>query len=463
MVFMPPQHGKSELVSRRLPAYILGRNPKTKIIVSSYSAVLASSFNRDCQRIIDNQTYNDVFPNTILNQSNVVTVSDSWLRNSEIFEVVTHGGFLKAVGVGGSLTGTPVDVGIIDDPVKDSLEASSPTYKQRNWEWYNDVFSTRLHNKSKQLLTMTRWDVNDLAGMILKHSAKDWTVLHLPAIKENNLTQEDPRKIGEALWENKHSLARLLKVKETSMRTFVALYQQDPKPVETGGEFYKHFKIAKHTGDCSYDPTLPLHLSFDENVNPYFPCGIFQIKGKKIMLIKEIAARNPNNTVSWVCREIERLYPAHKSGMFIYGDATSQKADVKQEKGHDLFKLIIDLLDHYKPTRRVSKANPSVVMRGMFINTIFETNYGEIEFIVDTKCEEAITDFVMVKEAADGTKDKSTDVDMQTGVRHQRYGHFSDLTDYLICYAFSIDYLNYQRGDRPVQYQGGSNEAAESW
>ena len=125
MVFMPPQHGKSELVSRNCPAYILGKMPTAKIVLASYSFHLSSSFNRDCQRIIDSKEYKEVFPDTFLNSSNVVSVAGSWLRNSEIFETVGHGGFLKSVGVGGSLTGTPADFAIIDDPVKDSLEAMS--------------------------------------------------------------------------------------------------------------------------------------------------------------------------------------------------------------------------------------------------------------------------------------------------------------------------------------------------
>ena len=73
MVFMPPQHGKSELTSRRLPAYILGINPKAKIIGCSYSADLATSFNRDVQRIIDDEKYKDVFQDTYLYSSNVRT------------------------------------------------------------------------------------------------------------------------------------------------------------------------------------------------------------------------------------------------------------------------------------------------------------------------------------------------------------------------------------------------------
>ena len=101
---MPPQHGKSEGSTRRLPAYLLGKNPDRKVVVSSYNATFARKFNRDIQRIIDDKEYYKLFPETVLNQSNVVAISDSWLRNSEEFEIVNNKGSLKAVGRGGALT-----------------------------------------------------------------------------------------------------------------------------------------------------------------------------------------------------------------------------------------------------------------------------------------------------------------------------------------------------------------------
>lgn len=228
MVFMPPQHGKSELATRQLPAYILGIRPATKICVCSYSATLAESFNRDIQRIIDDIPYHDVFPKTILNESNVTTdAHGAYLRNSEIFETVGFRGFVKTVGVGGSLTGTPIDVGIIDDPLKDREEAMSIRIREKVWSWYTDVFKTRLHNGSQQLVIMTRWDQDDLAGRILK-TESDWIVVSLQAIKERE-TPGDPRQIGEALWPDRHSLDRLLNIRETSPFTFNSLYQQEPK------------------------------------------------------------------------------------------------------------------------------------------------------------------------------------------------------------------------------------------
>jgi phage terminase large subunit-like protein len=244
MVFMPPQHGKSQLTTRLFPAYLLGKYPNKKIVVSSYNATLASRFNRDIQRVIDDKKYHDVFPKTVLNESNVVTISESYLRNSEIFEIVGFNGFLKTVGRGGALTGTPVDIGIIDDPIKDRAEAMSETIRETLWSWYQDVFETRLHNDSQQLLIQTRWHEEDLAGKLLKRD-NDWEIIILEAIKEND-KDYDPREIGDVLWDEKHSLERILKVKETSPLTFNSLYQQDPKPTDDMGLLWTKNLLEKY-------------------------------------------------------------------------------------------------------------------------------------------------------------------------------------------------------------------------
>lgn len=229
MVFMPPQHGKSEMTTRRLPAFLVGRNPDLKIAICSYSATIASNFNRDIQRIIDDKPYYDVFPETSLNENSAINPSkNTFLRNSEVFEIIGRQGFVKTVGVGGSLTGTPVDIGIIDDPFKDREEAMSVRIRDKVYSWYTDVFKTRLHNDSQQLLVMTRWDADDLAGRILQ-TERDWEVITYQAIKERE-TPGDPRDIGQPLWPERHSLERILAIKETSPFTFSSLYQQEPKP-----------------------------------------------------------------------------------------------------------------------------------------------------------------------------------------------------------------------------------------
>lgn len=104
IVQMPPQHGKSEGSSRKLPAFMLGLDPDKKICIGSYAATIARDFNRDVQRIIDTPSYRELFPETYLNGSNVVTMANTYLRNSDVIEMVGHKGLLRVVGRGGSLT-----------------------------------------------------------------------------------------------------------------------------------------------------------------------------------------------------------------------------------------------------------------------------------------------------------------------------------------------------------------------
>ena len=186
MVFMPPRHGKSELTSRRFPAWLLGRNPRAKIIATSYAAELASSFNRDVQRIIDEPKFQELFPNTKLNGANVRTTK-SWLRNNDIFEVVDHGGFYRCAGVGGAITGLGGDFLIIDDPFKNYEEAKSPTIRRKVFEWYTSTLYTRQEKNAGILLIQTRWHEDDLAGLLLQMQSKggdyadQWEVVNFPA------------------------------------------------------------------------------------------------------------------------------------------------------------------------------------------------------------------------------------------------------------------------------------------
>lgn len=269
MVFMPPQHGKSEIISRNFPAWALGKNPDLKIVGCSYSSDLAEQFSRSIQRTIDSKEYQSIFPETYLSGSNIRTDTKGFLRNVDIFETVGHRGFYKAVGVGGSLTGTPVDIAIIDDPVKDANEANSTTYRQRVWDWYNTVLSTRLHNDSKQLFIMTRWHEDDLAGRILKAEPQDWTVLSIPAIceSEHDGALHSPRHIGDALWENRHSKRKLEKQKARAPREFSALYQQHPT-IEGGNivkrDWFRRISMAEFTA-MRYNE--PMHFYLDTAYN----------------------------------------------------------------------------------------------------------------------------------------------------------------------------------------------------
>ena len=237
IVEMPPRHGKSELVSRRLPAYLLGRNPDARIIACSYSADLSSLLNRDVQRIIEDRAYAALFPATQLWSSNVRAVANgSYLRNSDIFEIVNRRGYYRSAGVGGGITGMGFDFGIIDDPIKNRADADSRTIRESIWEWYTSTFRTRAEDNACILLTMTRWHEDDLAGRLIKamrddHEADQWTVIRLPAIAEATpASHYEQRAEGEALWPGKYPLDVLQQIRSAiGARAWAALYQQSPR------------------------------------------------------------------------------------------------------------------------------------------------------------------------------------------------------------------------------------------
>lgn len=238
MVFMPPQHGKSEGSTRRLPAFLVGKNPDNKLAIVSYNAPKARKFNREIQRIIDSPEYHEIFPNTNLNASNVTTVAGSWLRNADECEIVGYRGGFKTVGVGGALTGEPVDILIMDDIYKDAKTAWSPIVRESVSDWYDTVAETRLHNDSQQLIVFTRWHEDDLAGTLLrqqgiydeKENPDGWVVVVYKAIKEGKPTEYDPRQEGEALWAERHNLKKLQSIRKRNPQVFDSLYQQDPQP-----------------------------------------------------------------------------------------------------------------------------------------------------------------------------------------------------------------------------------------
>lgn len=253
----PPQHGKSELSSRMLPAFMLGLNPDLKICICSYAATIAKDFNRDVQRLIDCNEYRYVFPETQLNGENVVTVATNYLRNSDVFEIVGHTGSLRVVGRGGSLTSKTVDVMIYDDLYKDSLEANSPIVRQTTWDWYTKVARSRLHNDSQELIVFTRWHPEDIIGKLIeldsepvikaeKWSDMDnipenaWILVNFEAIKTGVPTELDSRKRGIALWPERHSLNKLISTKKLDPIGFQCLYQGDPGNAE--GKLYQPFK-----------------------------------------------------------------------------------------------------------------------------------------------------------------------------------------------------------------------------
>jgi predicted phage terminase large subunit-like protein len=224
MLFVPPRHGKSEMTTVRYPMWRLERDPSTRIIVGAYSAALSLKFSRKMRRIAKER----------INLSPEQKSVEDWATD--------EGGGVRAVGVGGGVTGMGANLIIIDDPVKSREEANSETYRDKCYEWYTDDLLTRLEPGGAIILIMTRWHDDDLAGRILaSDSGDEWTVIKLPAIAEEN----DPlgRKPGEALCPERYDVAALQRLARVLKSSFDALFQQRPQPA--GGTIFKEEWFAR--------------------------------------------------------------------------------------------------------------------------------------------------------------------------------------------------------------------------
>ena len=250
-ISMPPQHGKSELATRRFPAWVIGRQPWKKIMIGTYNQDFANDFGSQIREIMTMPQYDAVFKTKFLKGS-----------KAKDFLVTTQRGQLAMLGRGGSGTGKPADLFLIDDPLKDAKEAGSPTVRNDLWEWYTKVAFTRCHAASAIVVIHTRWHEDDLIGKLCDPDnphhdpviAKDWTYLNIPAIMgDNEVTKALGKKPGDALWPKRFPIAHLETAKRMNPRGFSALYQGKPAPDD--GDYFKKDMIV------GYQPSeLPKNL-----------------------------------------------------------------------------------------------------------------------------------------------------------------------------------------------------------
>ena len=289
IITMPPRSGKSEIVSRRFPAYFLGKYPDLSIISVSYSATLAEDFCRDVQRIIDSDEYKAIFPNTKLSDKK----DKNYKRTSDIFEIVDHKGVYCSAGVGGGITGKGCDILIIDDPIKNRQEANSENTRKKIFDWYSSTAYTRLSPIGGVIMMCTRWHLDDLIGKVLSDkNQKPFHVISYPAIAEHD---EPHRKQGEALHPERFSLEILNEIKSTlSASDWLSLYQQRPTP--EGGAIFEVSKLRYF--DESSEPKRfdqivgSWDMTFKENKTSDFVVGqLWGRKGSEFYLLDMVRDR----------------------------------------------------------------------------------------------------------------------------------------------------------------------------
>lgn len=255
-----PQMGKSQIISRAAPAWIAGRNPYRHMILGSYNQDFANDFGHDVRTIMESSVYKQVFPNFALAPGGA----------AKDHLVTREGGKLSFVGVGGSGSGKPADLFIVDDPYRNDEDANSAAYREKVWKWFNAVVFARCHDKTAIVAVHTRWHEDDLIGRLCdpthpehnglyKGLAKRWTYINLPAVVEDErlaqalgLTlsiQTDPDIVEQfgsrpisALWPGRKSLPLMAEAKQSDKKVFGSLYMGQPSPDE-GDYFQKEYIV----------------------------------------------------------------------------------------------------------------------------------------------------------------------------------------------------------------------------
>lgn len=274
MVLMPPRHGKSETCSNWFPSWLLALWPRTKIMLATYSHSLAR----------DNS---EKVRNTMLEHSPTLGIYLAKGSKAAAHWKTAARGEMIATGVRGGLTGRGANYLIIDDAVKDAAEAASELIQARNWSWYQSTFRSRLHPNGRILAIGTRWNENDLLGMLLQAFRKGpdtpgyepWTIICLPAEceTEDDLLGRSPARdpnstdlelsIGDPLWPEGgpdgsfgREWIRSTKIASGSY-WWAAVYQQRPAPLEGG--IIKKGWLQRYTDDELPDQMDEIATSWD--------------------------------------------------------------------------------------------------------------------------------------------------------------------------------------------------------
>ncbi len=262
-VSIGPQLGKSEITSRRGPAWFSGQFPRKHLMLGAYNQDFATEFGSDVREIMRSPQHRQVFPAHELSRT----------ESSKSYMKTTQGGKLAFVGVGGSGTGKPADMFVVDDPIKSDQDAQSETHRNMVWNWFNKVVFTRCHAGSSVVVVHTRWHEDDLIGRLCDpdHPERNkkyagisdrWTYIDLPAVVREpqlaealGLTLEmptDPLVIEQfgnvpmsALWPERKGLEFLAEARQMDARGFDSLYMGKPAPED--GDYFKASMIVEYS------------------------------------------------------------------------------------------------------------------------------------------------------------------------------------------------------------------------
>jgi predicted phage terminase large subunit-like protein len=302
IISLPPQEGKSERVTKTGTLWALLDNPELRVGIASYAQTLAEGFGRDIRNWIATNNGDDGTLDLGLRVARDNGAARRW-------QLAGHRGGVVCVGIGSGLTGRPLDLLVIDDPFADREQAESQYYRDRVWDWWQAVASTRLAPGAPVIVILTRWHEDDLAGRLV--AAEDgavWTVINIPALADHKPDQTDPlgRQPGEWLLSARHRTVAQWQAIQTRVgsRVFHALYQGRPSP-DTGNvwrrpwwRFYDTMLWTQHPDNPSAylvdadEVIQSWDMAFKDTKGSDFVVGqVWARRGSQVFLLDQVHKR----------------------------------------------------------------------------------------------------------------------------------------------------------------------------
>lgn len=333
MWFMPPQEGKSQRIARWFPLWMLWQNPDLRIAIASYELNVARRWGRAIRNEIMSQ------PRLGLKIKPDTAAAHEW-------ELDGHTGGVFSTGVGGPLTGRPVDLMIIDDPVKGREEADSATYREAAKDWWRETVSARLGEHTPVVLDMTRWHEDDLAGWLLTEQPDRWHVVNIPALADHDPGKGETDPLGRqpgvwlesargrtaAGWERRR--------RDFGERGFTALCQGQPSPDE--GAVFKRSSWRFYTNPLWSDQPDGSKLAHDMDVviqswdmsfknlstSDFVVGSVFGRRGADVFLLDRIRARLDFPATCTAVKQLTARWP--QASMKLVEDKANGTAVIAQ-------------------------------------------------------------------------------------------------------------------------------------
>ncbi len=392
IVNVPPRHGKSLYISVLLPLWYLEHYPDRHVIITSYGANLSQRWGRMIRDVLQDES------------KGLSTQLDPSSRSVKEFHT-TEGGRVLCSSTGGAVTGSGGHLVIVDDPIKGWAEAHSPTVTEACYEWFRNTLRTRVEPGGNLVILMTRWSSEDLTGKLLQDFPGEWDTINLPAFA----LEEDPleRPYGQPLCPERWGVTALNALKnELSEPAFLAEFQQIPRKGLFGAAYtgFTEDLVRPQT----YNPSEPLHISFDFNISPGMNAVLGQSYGGKSRALADFHGEG------WdIPRIIDNIALYAASGslradtIYIYGD-TSGNARSHQTSKTSYDQVRFYLREHFGNNIKIFTAVPKKAPPLVGSIDVFNTVMSRGLYEIDPRCKVLLRDLRELKRDPNGGIIKSS-------------------------------------------------------